>query len=100
MTRRPNILFLVSDQERQRDWLPRGVELPNRQRLIDGGLEFRRHYTHSSPCSPSRATLMTGQYVPQHRVDHNVIAPAHRELDPDITTVGHVLRRAGYYSAY
>ena len=100
MTRRPNILFLVSDQERQRDWLPSGVELPNRQRLIDGGLEFRRHYTHSSPCSPSRATLMTGQYVPQHRVDHNVIAPAHRELDPSVATIGHALRRAGYYTAY
>ena len=43
---------------------------------------------------------MTGQYVPQHRVDHNVIAPAHRELDLSVTTIGHVLRRAGYYTAY
>ncbi len=43
---------------------------------------------------------MTGQYVPQHRVDHNVISPAHRELDPTIPTLGHVLRGAGYRSSY
>jgi arylsulfatase A-like enzyme len=100
MTAQPNILFIVSDQERQRDWLPAGVDLPNRQRLIDRGLEFTQHYTHSSPCSPSRATLMTGQYVMQHRVDHNVIAPSHRELDPSIPTLGHVMRRRGYRSSY
>ena len=35
--KKPNILFIISDQERQRDWLPEGVELPNRQRLIDEG---------------------------------------------------------------
>jgi hypothetical protein len=26
----PNILLIVSDQERQRDWLPDGFPLPNR----------------------------------------------------------------------
>ncbi|HWW54085.1 MAG TPA: sulfatase-like hydrolase/transferase, partial [Acidimicrobiales bacterium] len=62
----PNILLIVSDQERQRDWLPPSLTLPNRQRLIDDGLEFTRFHTHSSPCSPSRASLFTGQYVPQH----------------------------------
>ena len=39
---RPNILLIVSDQERQRDWLPDGFALPNRQRLIDAGLEVGR----------------------------------------------------------
>jgi len=31
----PNILLIVSDQERQRDWLPAGLDLPARQRLLD-----------------------------------------------------------------
>ena len=30
----PNILLIVSDQERQRDWLPAGLDLPARQRLL------------------------------------------------------------------
>jgi arylsulfatase len=98
--KKPNILFIISDQERQRDWLPEGVELPNRQRLIDEGIEFTQYYTHSSPCSPSRATLMTGQYVPQHGVVENVVFPYHRPLDPKVPTIGHALRDQGYDTSY
>src|SRR5919201_4462479 len=93
---RPNILLIVSDQERQRDWIPRRLILPPRQRLIDEGLEFRRYYTHSSPCSPSRASLFTGRYLPQHGVHDNVIWPMHTELDPAIPTIGSILRDVGY----
>ena len=75
----PNILLIVSDQERQRDWLPDGFELPNRQRLIDGGLEFTNYYTHTSPCSPSRATLFTGQYMAEHGVTENSTGPQQPE---------------------
>lgn len=97
---RPNILLVVSDQERQRDWLPRGVSLPARERLLAEGLEFTRFFAHSSPCSPSRASLITGRYLPQHRVPDNVILPDHAELDPAVPTLGSALRRAGYRSSY
>ena len=97
---RPNILLIVSDQERARGWLPPGLDLANRRRLIDEGIEFTNHFTHSSPCSPSRASLFTGQFVAQHGVAENVIAPAHRELDPSIPTIGTVLRDAGYNTSY
>src|ERR1035438_3928572 len=40
---RPNILLVVSDQERQRGWLPPSVELPWRDRLMAEGLEFTRY---------------------------------------------------------
>src|ERR671928_236415 len=93
---RPNILLLVSDQERQRSWLPPTVRLPWRERLLAEGLEFTNYFTHSSPCSPSRASLMTGQYVPQHRVVDNVILPQHTELDPAIPTIGSLLHDEAY----
>src|SRR2546423_15493850 len=96
----PNILLLVSDQERQRSWLPPSIQLPWRERLIAEGLEFTRYFTHSSPCSPSRASLMTGQYVPQHGVVDNVIWPQHKELDPQTPTTGSLLADAGYRSSY
>ncbi|MHB8438779.1 MAG: sulfatase-like hydrolase/transferase [Acidimicrobiales bacterium] len=96
----PNILLVVSDQERQRGWLPPTVRLPWRQRLLSEGLEFTRHYTHSSPCSPSRASLFAGRYLPGHGVVDNVIMPEHTELDPAIPTVGSALRSAGYRSSY
>jgi len=95
-----NILLIVSDQERQRSWLPPSVRLPWRERLISEGLEFTRYYTHSSPCSPSRASLFTGQYVAQHGVPDNVIMPEHTELDPQIPTIGSLVRDAGYRSSY
>ena len=98
--RRPNILLVVSDQERQRGWLPPAVRLPWRDRLIAEGLEFTRYYTHSSPCSPSRASLITGRYLPGHGVTDNVIMPEHAELDPSVPTVGSILRSRGYRSSY
>ena len=97
---RPNILLIVSDQERQRDWLPPEVRLPAHERLLGEGLEYRRWFTHSSPCSPSRATIMTGRYVPQHGVPDNVIHMNHTPLDPAIATVGRTLRDGGYRSSY
>ncbi|HUY23540.1 MAG TPA: sulfatase-like hydrolase/transferase [Acidimicrobiales bacterium] len=98
--RRPNILLVVSDQERQRSWLPGSVRLPWRERLIAEGLEFTRYFTHSSPCSPSRASLFTGRYLPGHGVVDNVIMPEHVELDPAVPTLGSLLRGAGYRSSY
>ena len=99
-TDRPNILLVVSDQERQRSWLPSSVRLPWRERLMAEGLELTNYYTHSSPCSPSRASMFVGQYLAQHGVVDNVIWPAHKELDPAIPTVGSILRDAGYRSSY
>ena len=98
--KQPNILLVVSDQERERSWIPEGVHLPWRERLMAEGMELTRFFTHSSPCSPSRASLMTGRYVPQHGVPDNVIFPDHAELDPGLGTMGSVLREAGYRSSY
>ncbi len=98
--KQPNILLVVSDQERHRGWLPESVRLPWRERLRAEGLELTNHYTHSSPCSPSRASLFTGRYISQHGVVDNVIMPEHVELDPGIPTIGSILRDNGYRSSY
>jgi arylsulfatase A-like enzyme len=98
--RRPNILLVVSDQERQRSWLPDGVSLPWRDRLRSEGLEFTRYFTHSSPCSPSRASMFTGRYLAGHGVVDNVIMPEHQELPATTPTLGSLLEGAGYRSSY
>ena len=96
----PNILLIVSDQERQRDWIPDEFALPARQRLMDQGLEFTRYYTHTSPCSPARGTLFTGQYLPVHGVNENCIMPANGKLSTDAQTLGKLFRNKGYYTGY
>lgn len=100
VARRPNVLFVVSDQERERSWLPPSVRLPWRERLMAEGVELANHWTHSAPCSPSRATMMTGRYLPRHEVYDNTVFEWHRSLDPAIPTVGSVLRDGGYRSSY
>ncbi|MCU1460470.1 MAG: hypothetical protein JWO37_545 [Acidimicrobiales bacterium] len=98
--KRPNILLVLTDQERQRSWIPPHLELPHRQRLLDTGIEFTNFYTNSVPCSPSRACLFTGQYIFQHGVTENVLSPNHTELATSIPTLGSILRGAGYRTSY
>src|SRR5262245_19988625 len=102
-TRRPNVLLVVTDQERERSWVPDDLwdSLVHRRRLRNAGMELRGHYTHSSPCSPSRATLLTGQHVPEHGVTDNVfVDPVQPDLHTATPTIGHVFRAAGYRTAY
>lgn len=105
---RPNLLVIMTDQERQRRWMG-DLPLPHRQRMFDRGLEFTNYYTNSSPCSPARASFITGLYPAQHGVTGNVgyrdggpkgYATRPQELDPSIPTFGHRLRELGYYTAY
>src|SRR5690242_17698892 len=97
---RQNILLVVSDQERDRRWLPPSVRLPWRDRLRAEGAELMNYNAQSSPCSPSRASLFVGQYLAQHGVVDNVVWPMHHELDPAIPTVESILHDAGYRSSY
>ena len=96
----PNILMIVSDEERRNDWLPADVALPGHDRLRGDGLSFHRHYTHASPCSPSRASLYTGSYLAQHGIVDNVSFPTHTALDPATPTSSSLLGDAGYHAAY
>jgi len=94
------MVMIVSDEERRNGWLTGNVDLPAHERLRSDGVSFNRYYTHASPCSPSRASLYTGRYLPQHGVVDNVSFPAHTALDPSIPTIGSILTDAGYHSAY
>src|SRR5699024_4243417 len=69
--RRPNIVLIVTDQERRPMHWPQGwaaANLPNRQRLADSGLSFNFNSCNSTMCSPSRSTMFTGVYPAQHGV--------------------------------
>ena len=59
------------------------------------GVELANHWTHSAPCSPSRATMMTGRYLPGHQVYDNTVFKWHKSLDPAIPTVGSQLGSRG-----
>ena len=50
---------------------PAFLETPNLDRMAMQGAHFRNAFVTTSLCSPSRATILTGQYMHHHRVVDN-----------------------------
>ncbi len=98
--KQPNIVFIFTDQERYLRSLPPGLSLPGRERLQRAGVTFHNHYCPAAMCTSSRAVLLTGLQVPNNRMFDNCDVPWVRDLSTDIPTIGHMLRKAGYYTAY
>lgn len=69
-TSRPNVLLLYVDDLRHDGLGVTGhpfVETPNLDRRVAGqGVTFRNSFVNCPLCSPSRASLMTGQYAAMH----------------------------------
>jgi arylsulfatase A-like enzyme len=101
---RPNILLLITDQERYPQNWPVGwaeKNLPNRKRLADNGLTFTHAFCNAAMCSPSRATLFTGLYLTQHGVEHTLTTGGClSEEEPTLQTttqnMARMLATAGY----
>ena len=96
----PNIVFLLTDQERYFPEWPAGFDLPGRDRLQELGVTFTNHQITSCVCTPSRSTIYTGQHIQRTGVFDNVNFPWASDLPADMPTVGHRLRDLGYFSAY
>jgi arylsulfatase len=93
-----NILFVLTDQERYFEHQP--VPLPGRERLQKSGVSFINHWISSCVCSPSRSVIYTGQHIQNTKVFDNAGFPWQPDLDPQISTIGKVMRALGYHSAY
>ena len=111
---RPNILLIMTDEERypppyESDSVRsfRKDQLSGRESIRSSGVEFHRHYAGSAACTPSRATLFTGQYPSLHGVS-STDGIAKRNTDPamgwlgpnSVPTLGDWFRAGGYQSYY
>jgi N-sulfoglucosamine sulfohydrolase len=95
---RPNILYIHShDTGRYVQPYGHAVSTPHLQQLAEEGVLFRQAFCASPTCSPSRASLLTGQ------CPHNngMLGLAHRgfALNTYQQHIIHTLREAGYRSA-
>jgi arylsulfatase len=103
MTKRPNVLMIVTDQEYAHQSLPAGFVLANRDRLRSRGVTFEHHYATTSVCTPSRSVMLTGRHTPHTGMfdNTNFAWIDDMKADPEaLPTVGHMLRDLGYYTAY
>lgn len=72
VSEKPNIVILMADQLTATALSSYGNKVsktPNIDRLADEGVVFESAYCNSPLCAPSRAALMTGQLVSNHRLD-------------------------------
>ncbi|WP_228852993.1 sulfatase [Aegicerativicinus sediminis] len=67
----PNVLFILADDLGINALNCYGnplVESPNIDRLFAEGMHFTNGYSNDPTCAPSRASIMSGQYVSRHHV--------------------------------
>jgi choline-sulfatase len=98
----PNFLVLITDQQRApRHWPddPGWLRelMPNDAEIRRTGLSFRNAFCNSAMCSPSRASLLTGVYPPEHGVELTLTAadlrPNPRYAPAVAATMAGILRR-------
>lgn len=94
---RPNILLLMTDQQRPDSLGCYGspvARTPNLDRLAREGVLFENCYVQNPLCCPSRYSLLTGRYPHSHGVRSNWYAPR-----PGEQSFAHQLGRVGYHTA-
>ncbi|MBR9804327.1 sulfatase-like hydrolase/transferase, partial [bacterium] len=65
MSDRPNIIFIITDQQRFDTINALGfpyMETPNMDRLVNEGVTFTNCFITAASCAPARASLFTGYY--------------------------------------
>ena len=117
---KPNIVILLNDQDSAAvasRW-PESFEqqhLPAMQRLKRNGINFKKAFTATAACSPSRGAMLTSTYPQENGVLHTIGTPpsvntktdARNESDPPIgftqdalrpnmLNLAHMLKAAGY----
>jgi arylsulfatase A-like enzyme len=94
LPRRPHVLVIHADQYRFDCVGTVGnpdVKTPSLDSLARDGVLFRNSFCTWPVCTPSRYSLLSGQYVRQHRGRSNVAT-----LLPGTATFANLLRAAGY----
>ena len=79
---RPNIVFFLTDDLGQRDLGCYGstfYETPNLDRLAQGGARFTDGYAACPVCSPTRASIMSGQWPQRTGITDYIGAPMRPE---------------------
>jgi len=95
--KRPNILFLLTDQHNARCMSCAGeplLQTPSMDRLALEGVRFSNAYANSAHCGPSRVSYLTGMYEHFHLRHKN-----HDEPPDHLNPITSWLKSPGYQTA-
>jgi arylsulfatase A-like enzyme len=97
---RPNIVLILGDDIGYGDLGCYGaskVSTPNVNRVAHEGVRFTDAHSAASVCTPTRYSLITGQYAWRNPAgDHILSGEDPLAIDPAVTTLPSMLKRAGY----
>ncbi len=112
---KPNIVFILADDLGWADLPVYGNkfnEAPALSKMAEEGIRFTNAYAAAPVCSPSRASIMSGQYparvgiidfIPGHwRPYEELVVPKNKTqyLPLEIYTLGELMKDAGYVTGY
>ncbi|WP_303315290.1 arylsulfatase [Flavivirga abyssicola] len=99
---KPNIVMIYLDDLGYGDlssYGAKGLETPNIDRLVNGGVKFTNGYATSATCSPSRYALLTGMY-PWRNKDAKILpGTAPLLISTEQQTLPKLLKNEGYQTA-
>lgn len=98
----PNIILITADDLGWKDLHCYGnqqIDTPNLDRLAGEGVRFENAFVTSSSCSPSRASLLTGQYPHTNGVDGLTTSHPEKTLIQGYPTLPSRLHDAEYITA-
>jgi arylsulfatase A len=98
----PNIVLILADDLGYGDLSCYGskrINTPNIDKMAGEGLKFTQFYAGSAVCTPTRVSILTGQYplrfnVSAHFNDREMF------LDNDVLTIPKALKKQGYTSMH
>lgn len=99
--KRPNIILFYVDDLGYGDLSSYGainIKTPNVDKLANNGIRFTDGHSSAATCTPSRYSLLTGQYAFRNNAE---ILPGDAPLliNPEIETLPKMLQKAGYKTA-
>lgn len=100
-TGRPNIIVILADDQRA-DYLGCAghpiIRTPNIDALAKRGTYFVNAFVTTAACTPSRTSIMTGQYERKHGITFG--SNSALKLEAFAKTYPMVLKQAGYFTGY
>lgn len=98
-TRRPNVVLIYADDIGYGDlgcYGGTGARTPNLDRLARQGVRFTDAHSSSATCTPSRYSMLTGEYAWRKKGTGVLPGDARLILDPNRLTWPGLMKRAGY----
>jgi arylsulfatase A-like enzyme len=99
---KPNIVLIYADDLGYGDvsaYDSKTIKTPNMDRIAKSGLRFTSAYASSATCTPSRYSLLTGEYAWRQKGTGILPGNASLIIQPGRNTLPAMLKKAGYKTA-